>query len=453
MKFGAVLVCLLMAHGLQHLHAQPFQPLRYDEDYGYLQKDSARTTLKFIPVTKNRRSYLSVGGSFRTQYFHIINDSWGGFENRNYGYLLSRYLSHLDFHAGGRFRLFAEIQGGLAYSKPESSATDQNPLDLHQAFAEVTIRDSNALKLTLRLGRQELLYGSSRLISVREGPNTRQAFDVAKLLVKTARFQSDVFYAHDVQARKGTFDDRFSSNTKLWGWYNVLTKVPVLQNIDWYYLGIRRLHARFANAAGTEMRHSIGTRWWGGSAAFQYDLEAVFQTGRIGESTIRAWTASAHMNYRMTDLLGKPRLGLKTELISGDAHAADGSLGTFNPLFPRGAYFGLAALVGPANLIDIHPDISVMIHKNVSLGIDWDAFWRYSTHDGLYGPTGALVFPGHDISGRFIGNQYAASVSAEPGAHVSLGLECTWFVPGEYVKKVSPGRQIVFTGVTAQFKF
>jgi len=51
--------------------------------------------------------------------------------------------------------------------------TDRDDLDLHQAFADLRVPFSGSDELTLRAGRQEMAYGSQRLISVRESPNNR----------------------------------------------------------------------------------------------------------------------------------------------------------------------------------------------------------------------------------------------------------------------------------------
>ncbi len=51
--------------------------------------------------------------------------------------------------------------------------TDRDDLDLHQTFADLRVPFSGSDELTLRAGRQEMAYGSQRLISVRESPNNR----------------------------------------------------------------------------------------------------------------------------------------------------------------------------------------------------------------------------------------------------------------------------------------
>jgi len=44
---------------------------------------------------------------------------------------------------------------------------------------------------------------------------------------------------------------------------------------------------------------------------------------------------------------------------SGDNNPNDKDLQTFNPLFPKGKYFGELSLLGPYNLINLHPSIGV----------------------------------------------------------------------------------------------
>lgn len=78
------------------------------------------------------------------------------------------------------------------------------------------------------------------------------------------------------------------------------------------------------------------------------------------------------VNYK----LRRGKLGLRTEVIRGDEQVDDDQLQTFNARYPRGGYFGLLALIGPSNLIDIHPSYQFTILKKLEINLDWDAFWR-----------------------------------------------------------------------------
>src|SRR6185503_2353921 len=96
---------------------------------------------------------------------------------------------------------------------------------------------------------------------------------------------------------------------------------------------------------------------------------------------IQAWTAASDVGFTFEHAPFKPRLGLKANITSGDDNPNNADLQTFNPLFPRGAYFGEPALIGPANHIDVHPQLDLALRRNVTLTLDWDCFWRENMHD------------------------------------------------------------------------
>lgn len=408
--------------------------------------------IKYIPLSANGKNSLSFGGDFRYQYFYFKNEDFGDEPKDKDGYMLNRLLVHGDLHIGKGFRTFVQLQSSGAGGRPNASPVDDNPLELHQAFVDISNRSTAPLKLTLRTGRQELSYGSQRLVSVREGPNNRQSFDAVKLMCAWKNVKTDLFFSHYVAARKGIFDDKFNKNTLFWGNYWTIKEVPVIGGVDLYYLGLQRKEASFDNVKGKETRHSFGTRIFGNAGNWDYDGEALYQFGDINGSNISAWTASLNTNYQFKGCLFEPELGVKTELISGDKNIDDNKIQTFNPLFPRGGYFGLAALIGPANLFDVHPAASLNFSRKTALNFDIDFFWRYSTNDGIYGPNTALLYTGKQVAERHIGNQFSTDFVFTPNPFIYLRAEFTWLKAGSYLKQVSTGKNILFGGVTMQLK-
>ena len=194
--------------------------------------------MKFNGLSKDRRAYLSFGGETRFQYFYAHNEDWGDVPKDNDGYILSRFLFHADLHAGKSFRTFIQFQSSMAGSRLDPSPVDDNPLELHQSFIDVIPFINAKSKLIFRVGRQELSYGSQRIISVRDNPNNRQSFDAARIIFIKKDYKIDGFYAHYVAAKNGIFDDGFNRNTKLWGAYIVKNKIAFIENIDIYYLGL-----------------------------------------------------------------------------------------------------------------------------------------------------------------------------------------------------------------------
>ncbi len=432
-----------------------FQKLRYDDDVTYLRSDSARNwydKIKYIPLGKNEKFYATIGGEIKEQYTYTVNDKWGDDSDEGDGYLLSRFLLHTDIHLGV-FRTFIELQSSLANSKIDPSPVDENELDFHQAFLDIDFIRNKNQQLTLRSGRQEMSYGSQRLIAVREGPNSRLAFDAIKLFYKNPTWQTDAFYTHPVANKPGTFNDNFNENAQFWGSYTVIHKVPFIHNIDFYYFGLWKKRAVFDDAVGEENRQSIGTRIWKNKGNWKYDFEGLYQFGTINQKSISAWTLSSFACYTFTEVKFSPEIGLKTEIISGDKHSDDNHLETFNPLYPRGAYFGLVALIGPSNLIDIHPSINFTLTEKLGLGIDYDIFWRESISDGIYAPNMQLLYSGKDTTESFIGSQLIANLDYTANDFLSFTLETGWFDAGAFLKEVGTGKDYFYAALTAQFKF
>jgi Alginate export len=54
---------------------------------------------------------------------------------------------------------------------------------------------------------------------------------------------------------------------------------------------------------------------------------------------LNAWAVQTETGYTFP-VRFTPRLALRADVASGGQHPNGGSLNTFNPLFPRGAYFG-----------------------------------------------------------------------------------------------------------------
>ena len=453
MKHLLTIVLLLI---LSAGHGQlKFKTLRYEEDYSYLRNDTSTgwyKQTKFFPLSRNSQTYLSLGGDVRYQYFWIKNEKWGDEAADKDGYLFSRLLLHADLHAGSHFRIFSQLQSSMANGKVSTSPVDEDPLELHQAFAEAKYGIGVNNKLSVRLGRQELAYGSQRLVSVREGPNNRQSFDAAKASFISKKTQTDLFYSSYVRAKKGLFNDH-ANDIHFWGAYFTSTDVHILQHIDLYYLGLRKKKAVFEDGAGIERRHSIGARIFSKPRALRYDIEMLYQFGELDEKPIRAWTVSFNSGYQFQDAKLKPDLGFKTELISGDRRIDDNELQTFNPLFPRGGYFGLASLIGPSNLFDIHPSLSLLLSPRLQLNMDADIFWRFSKEDGIYGPNVAMIYKGNNNPYRKIGNQVAMDINYTPNPYVYFRFEFTWFDAGNFLKAAGSGRDILFGGITTQLKF
>ena len=284
------------------------------------------------------------------------NPNWGR-DPQDHGYLLQRYFLHADLHWASIFAFSPSCRAAWRTAARAGRArADQDELDLHQAFLDLKFNFGRNGSFVLRPGRQELAYGSQRIISVREGPNVRQSFDGFRAMVRTGDIQVDGFATKPVETNRYVFDDGPDNNRALWGLYSVFPLPGIPKgNIDLYYVGYHNREARFDQGSARETRHSVGTRLWRTAKPIDYNFEFIYQWGRFGNGDIRAWTAASDTGYTFDSLPFHPRLGLKANITSGDRDPNNPDLQTFNPLFPKGAYFSEDNLIGPANHIDLNP--------------------------------------------------------------------------------------------------
>lgn len=86
-----------------------------------------------------------------------------------------------------------------------------------------------------------------------------------------------------------------------------------------------------------------------------------------------------------------------------------------NPLFPKGAYFGEIALIGPQHHMDLHPMLDLHVLENVQVTLDWDFFWRESTHDAIYRVSDTPIVSGAANDDRYVGSQGSVEIACKLG--------------------------------------
>lgn len=394
-------------------------------------------------------SSVATGGQVRQQYERFANEEWGAEVPDPDGYWLQRYMVHLDARLSRRVRLYGELKSGIETGRTGGPRPpDEDQLDLHQGFVDVSFGP-----VTGRVGRQELAFGSQRLVSVREGPNIRQTFDAGRIVVVQGQWRVDGFGARYVRTESGVFDDSSDTGRALWGVYAVRSLEGQTRGVDLYYLGFRRKGARFDQGQGRELRHSWGARFWKTSGAFDYNVEAVLQTGRFANTDVGAWTVASDTGFRVETAAGRPRLGLRADITSGDRDRNDDRLGTFNALFPKGAYFGLIASAGPSNHLDLHPQVAVNLRDDLVMTTSWLFFWRQQVDDGIYGIPGNLLRSGDGTHSKFVGHSPGVEAEWHVTWRLSLTGNASLFTAGPFIRESGPARAIGFIAGWATYRF
>src|SRR6201987_1831939 len=222
MLAAAVLLVTQLSAGAQSISsALPDAPdrsiklLREDEDWSFLKDPKLREDfwdpVKYIRLRSGRNDwYMTISGEAREVWEQIGNDYWGQAPYWN-GYLNERYMLGFDIHYGKHVRTFVDFKSGInSFRFGGPRPIDEKKLDFQAAFLQVGTAEGQ--KFTdLRVGIQELEYGSGRLIDVRQGPNVRLSFAGFLVKSKIDRWLVEGFAMRPRLDKSGFFDDRPNS--------------------------------------------------------------------------------------------------------------------------------------------------------------------------------------------------------------------------------------------------
>ncbi len=437
-----------------------YEKLRFDEDYRTFRSLSESgdwfERLKHIPLGASGESrFLSFGGELRERYERTANPGFGADPEDDRGVWLQRAVLHGDLHVGPHLRLFGQLFSAIEEGrKGGPSPVDENELTLQNGFVDIAFPVAPDGRVTLRPGRQELHFGSGRLIDVRNGPNVRRTFDAVRADLDTGLGSLTALAGWPRATEAGSFDDRTDESMTLYGLYGASSAGLLPRgSLDLYVLGFEDDQPTFVQPVGEEDRVSVGARFHGGAGGWDWNWEAVYQGGTAGAADIHAWTLASDTGYRWHDALWSPRLGLNANVASGDDDPEDGLLGTFNPLFPRGNYFSEAAVLGPRNFFNVHPSLSVAPLEELALTADWNFFWRLETEDGVYTPSGALLRGPGGSGERFVGSALSLAAEWQINRHLSFAAIYSHFFPGGFIDDTGPSRDIDFIEITLLARF
>jgi hypothetical protein len=433
-----------------------YQTLRYEEDWSTLRDPARRTDLwdplKFIQLNDGGW-YVSLGAEGRIRYEALRNAAFGSGPQDGNGYVLQRYLTHADLHAGPHVRLFTEFQSGLEAGRTGGPRpSDEDRLEFHQAFVELSMGRSRPF--TLRVGRQEVAFGSGRLISASEGRNVRQSFDAVRPIVRLGSWTWSAMLAKLVAVEPGIFDDSPVPGHTFGGVGFIRTRGARREaGTSGYYLRLDRQNAQFDQGAGREVRQTLGTRTWGRWADADYNYEVIGQWGSFAGAPIRAWAVATDTGFSFRWSRWPTRVGLRADLTTGDPRRDDPALETFNPLFPGTAYSGRVGLIGPANSIDMTPGVRVAVSRRVTLTIDHAWFLRQSLDDGVYGIGVNLIRPGDNSRARDVGRQLTVQADLQADEHLTLSIMFTRFAAGRFLRETPPGNDVAYLAVSSTYRF
>ncbi len=399
--------------------------------------------------------WLSLSGEFR---FRFENGQGLGYsEDSDDGYGLTRTRLELGVRPVSWLNFGIQAQDSRAPGiRPalSNSGAVRDPFDLRQAYAEIGASRSPA---SLKVGRQALIYGDSRLIGAPNWSNTSRVFDAVRLQVRGSGAKLDLFSASVVRNDPNRRLNRSVEGEYLHGLYGSLENVIPGSTLEPYLLWQTKSSVvNELNALGDLDRYTLGFRAWAkGLGPWDYNAALVRQWGQVAGSDIQAWAYYGELGYSIEARLN-PRLYIHYNFGSGDKDPEDGRFGGFVNLYPTTAFlYGRANRVGWRNHKGLRLGSEFKPHSKLTLLLEFHSFWLASKTDALYSPAGrvSVAPPPGGARDAKVGNEVDAVFTVPVTDNFSLGAGLAHMLPGPFVKANTPGHPFTYSYLFTSYKF
>lgn len=371
------------------------------------------------------------------------------------GRLFVRTRLRMDTDFAPWLRTCVELVDGREWLSERDPRSQNDDLDLHQAYVEF-----GGKPWMLRLGRQELNFGSRRLIAAPTWNNLLRSFDAVRAsytseLVDLSAFCGSVVtnvHDHFNRHRRG---ERFSGI--------FATLKPVANHkLDLYALRLHTWNPDYYvtgedNVKGEHKRYTFGARLHGDiiPKRWTYELEGAVQRGRYANDRIRAWALYATTTYTL-DLPWQPAIQPVLIYASGDKNPDDGTHGTFDHLYAstHNMFGGMMDRVGWRNVRSAGLRLRAKPHAKLTLGIEAHHYWLAEDADAWYLSTKrAFRRDKTGKSGSDIGCEVGLWARYAASKRLQLEGGIAHFFPGRFADKTGPSDGADFCYLQAILKF
>ncbi len=414
--------------------ATAFKSVFYDNDFSYLddpeyQGHCLGDCWKNMPAGHcGDYGTVDVGGQVRLRYHHEVGmgqDISGPgvlrFEDTVHDIMLSRMRLYTNWKANDCTRFYVE---GIFADVTDDDGTylprpiDRNFGDFLNAFIDYSPQDGT----TLRVGRQELLYGAERLISPLDWANTRRTFEGVKLMVAEGDWKVDGFYTHYVPVIPNELD-RADYQQPFYGVYSTYSGWEN-DSVDLYYIGYDNEHP--GEITSDFSLSTFGSRLYGNRGDWLYEMEGGVQIGRQSGLGLNqdAGFGTAGLGRKMPEHPWKPTVWFYYDYASGNFPGGD--FNRFNQLFPLAhKYFGFIDAVQRSNIESPNLLLTMKPHQK------WDFliwYWYFMANSGTDIVPSIGGTPIQSLSRTHFGDELdlLAKYAVGPRSNILFGYSHFW---------------------------
>lgn len=412
-----------------------YAPLFYNNQFGYIlhpDYDAWFPGDRFKQLQPGCCWLVDIGGQYRLRYQGERNIRGLGLTGRDDDFLLHRTRLFVNARYDEWLRVYAEyLDAESNYETFAPRAIEVNRSDLLNLFADARCWEGERGQLWFRIGRQELLYGSERLVSPLDWANTRRTFEGLKFYWQGENWNIDVFATRPVIVDPIRFDSA-SYDQEFFGGWATYKAVPG-HTFDLYAI-------QYNNDSGANRFRftTLGGRWLASRDQWLWEAEGGTQFGENSDgSRHRGGFATGGIGYKWPERPLKPQLWVYYDWASGGDVRGAGQ--GFHHLFPLAhKYLGYMDLFARSNIQSPNVQWTVQPHDKLKL-LAWYYYLMLDTRaDTPYNVNMTPFAPAAAPASRDLGHELdlLATITLSPRMDVVLGY--SHFFAGRYYQR-TPG--------------
>jgi hypothetical protein len=394
--FSGFAACLFLAHG-----ALAQESATHYIDYPLIQGKVQPLQWNGVPkwatldmqLRGRSESQTSINFASGNEQLYELTRVYGGLEVRPTRYLTG-YIQFIDTHALG-----------LPLKYVASNMRDV--FDDRQAYLEFHTKQVKVIA-----GRQELRYGSERLVGISDWTNNSRTWDgfLARVGDKN---RIDVFSTSVVAVHPSSLDKHGAGLTFHGAVGTIGTWVPHVSIQPFVFVKAFPRVQGANNVFGTQTTVTPGFEAAGDyHGGFNFHALWAIQRGSYSNESIKASAGVIKVGYRVGSIAWQPRLRGEYDYASGNPHTDPLRMGTFDQQYPSNHNaFGLTDLFGFQNIKEdrINLDLTPTGHLSVLLQQEW--LQVASTRDNVYSGAAGVVAsaPAAGFLSDDIGREFDAS--------------------------------------------
>jgi hypothetical protein len=382
-------------------------------------------------------AWLQVRGEYRGRMEGF--DNAGFTSDRVDLYWLNRFRFDATVKPGSSVAVTLQAQDARVQRKTvgPTGPPFRDVFDLRVAYVDL---GGAQRPVSVRVGRQELVFGEQRLVGHVSWVNTARTFDAARLTVRGRALQLDAFASSVVAIDAGHFN-KSGHGSWFTGVYAVTSALVPDSVVEPFGFWRRAPDTRTEAGPLDDLSFvTLGGRWSGRTPlGLSYDTEMALQIGSAGTDSVRAWAG----HWRARQPIGTDRVRLVGEYnyASGDEDPTDGRRQTFDQLYPTAHdKYGLADQVGWRNIHHVRTGLESTPVTKLQVQGSYHAWWLASAGDALYSAGSAVLarVPGGAAS-RHVGQEIDVQAAYRVSPQIQVAAGYAHVFPGAFLKEATPG--------------